>query len=202
MSDEPPEGVTTIGTTDGSVRITGVLVLTPRDVVVELLRTLEEAATSWDSRASGGGVLLMPSLWNEGSYAELQLRLGEMRDDPRWRPAWWHASHRWRWGETRKVVVPVRQTRSGVAPVLPRFTELVALGQTFWDEAGRRRVMEVRLYRWSEYVDLERAELGATRLVERMHGGNTELLRLPSTFLWRRLGVPAPDERPGYVAAR
>lgn len=170
--------------------------MTPADLVTELLRTLEEAQTSWDPRSGGGGPILMPTLYHDGSYRELQDRLSEMRDDRGWRRPWWHVSYRYRWGRVIRTTVKARKTARGPEPILPARSELLVVGSATGDG------VEVRLYVWPEYVDDGAATAGVARLVATMYDGDTTRLRLPEPFLWRRLGLPAPDERERYVPAR
>ena len=63
--------------------------------VVGPLLTMRDVAEAWDARSGGGGVKLMPSMWHEGSYAELERVLHLLRDRE-W-VLWWHpcAPHVW-----------------------------------------------------------------------------------------------------------
>jgi hypothetical protein len=63
--------------------------------VTLLLRTLDDARVAREANAAGGGALLMPSAYHEGSYAELERRLDYMRDNGGRKP-WWHATRRYR----------------------------------------------------------------------------------------------------------
>ncbi len=68
--------------------------VSPRLILVELLRTLPDVQEAWDPRSGGGGPRLMPSAYHEGSYAELEQQLALLRDTHR--QHWWHLSHRYR----------------------------------------------------------------------------------------------------------
>ena len=99
--------------------------MTAAQRVALLLRTLDDARVAWEANASGGGALLMPSTYHEGSYAELERCLIDIRENGH-RREWWHATHRYRAGALRTLTVPIRQLRMGPRPVLPPRTELVA----------------------------------------------------------------------------
>lgn len=162
--------------------------LTPKDKLIELTRTLHDAQTTWDTRSQGNGPHLMPSLYHEGSYAELEHRLAQMRDTPHWRPAWWHLSQRYRWGTTHKEHAPYKRTRQGPIPRLRPNTELVHAGTI----TGHR--IQITVYEWAPTLDYL-VDQALDRLEETMHGGHPELIRLPLSVLYRALGLPAPDDR-------
>jgi len=162
--------------------------LTPTATLVELLRTLDEARTAWEAGSRGDGVVMMPSAYHEGSYAELELRLTEMRDNGR-RPEWWHLSHRHRWGTERQRHVPVRRTRRGPEPVLPGHTELLGVSTVTGN------TVLVNVYEWSPRVDERMVERGLAYLLTTMHEGDRWRLQLPVLYLYRALGLPPPDER-------
>lgn len=158
--------------------------LRPADLVVELLRTLVEAREGFNP-GNGDGVRQMPTLYHEGSYAELELRLSEMRDNGRY-VEWWHVSHRWRlesFVPRRKLLVNYLRTKKGIQPLLPPRCELAIVG-----DVVDRRSMIVFCYVWSERVDPEIANDGVRTLVELMHDGDTTKLALPLPFLHRAIG--------------
>ena len=113
--------------------------LSAQQRVIELLRTLAEARVDRTGRADGNGVLLMPSMWNEGSYAELEARLIDLRYE---RSLWWHVCHRYRFGTTRIILAPViRRIRYGQREPtvsLPKRCELVAGVPVHEVQAGSR----------------------------------------------------------------
>ena len=162
--------------------------LTHRQVLIELLRTHNDARTAWDTRAGGGGPVLMPSPYHEGSYQELEHRLAQMRDDPMYRRRWWHLSQRYRWGITHREVVPCRRTRQGPVPRLRAHTELVSQGEVH----GQR--MACIVYEWCPEVNPYYVEQALDRLLATMHGGRAYRIRLPLAEFQRAIGV-APDER-------
>lgn len=165
---------------------------TPSDLVIELLRTLDEAQSDWDPRAGGGGVIRMPSLYNEGSYQELETCLQHMRDDALWRRPWWHASMRYRWGNEQRIVVRSRKTSKGRVPILPARSELRITGESLGSG-----LMVVQVYTWSDAVDNGQVHVGVTRLLATMHNGDTTRLRLPVPLLYRMLGTEPRDAAEG-----
>lgn len=170
---------------------------TPRDLVVELLRTLDLAQTDWNPGSNGVGVIQMPSLYQQGSYQELECRLAEMRDSE-WRPYWWHLSMRYRWGSIVRIPVPSRKTHKGRVPILPPRSELLIQGETLAAEQGEVRML-VQLYSWSEEVELEKVEVGLTRLLATMYGGNTSKVQLPLVLLYQLLGIDSSDRKGSHV---
>jgi hypothetical protein len=98
----------------------------------------------------------MPSAYHEGSYAELERCLIDVRDKGH-RREWWHATGRYRLGESRLLTVPIRRLRSGPRPVLPPRAELVAWAGPITGEKTAR----VRVYLWAESVDQVLADEGA-----------------------------------------
>lgn len=172
---------------------------------------------AWDARSSGGGALLMPSLWHEGSYVELERCLMLMRDGgpdtlldpatgratfghfgwpvtilrPPLRRQWWHLSARYRWGTTRTITVPLRRTRLGPEMILPKRCELIAGGAVIGTKQARARV-----YEWSVDVDEQEAARGVGTLVSLMFGGRSSQIQLPVSLLERELGQPveAPED--------
>jgi hypothetical protein len=189
--------------------------LSATDRVVELLRSLDEARVAYDSRSLGGGASLMPSMWNEGSYAELERCLILMREggedslvDPAsgrtsfgWggfpvstlraprRQLWWHICSRYRWGEQRVLVVTIERTRQGPRFIMPPHSELVAGGPN----TGTKQQL-VRAYCWSPHVREELAARGVRMLASLMHGGRSDRIQLPMLLLRRRLGLPVEDD--------
>lgn len=157
--------------------------LTPRDLVVELVRTLDEASVDWDWRSGGGGVIRMPTLWRDGSYQELERCLSEMRE--RSRVQWWHLSMRYRWGWETLRPVRTRKTKHGREPELPPRSELLITGASV---PGSTLVL-VKLYVWSEEVKPTHVEEGVDWLVKEMYGGDTSRLTLPQPLLYRALGL-------------
>ena len=141
--------------------------------VVWLLRTYYDAREAWDGRADGEGVLLTPSDYRRGSYAELERCLAEMRDNGQ-RREWWHATRRYRDGTRAVLEVSVRRNRLGAVPVLPRNCELV--GGAVFSGSKRARVL---VRRWPDNVRVELAEAGVERLVETMYDGQRERIVLP-----------------------
>jgi len=163
-------------------------VISSRQVLTELLRTLADAQTAWDARSGSGGVLLMPSPYHEGSYAELERRLAAMRDHPRQRTYWWHLSHRYRWGITHREHLPYRSTRQGPRPRLRPCTELVSAGPT------QGKHMACIVYEWRPEVQPLLVETGIDLLLATMHAGNPARIRLPQAAWERLLGVAPADD--------
>ena len=157
------------------------LALSAEDRVVELLRTYAEAREAWDGRADGNGVLLMPSMWNEGSYAELERRLAVMREQQR--PLWWHVNHRYRFGTSRLIMAMVIRTRTGASLHLPPRTELIAGGPSVGS-----KVAWCRVYQWSARVQPEVVSEGVDVLTRSMYNGRAERIWLPALVLDRVLG--------------
>ena len=155
---------------------------TPSDLVVELLRTIDEALVDFVPWTDGGGVRLMPSTYRDGSYSELEARLREMRDGGQ-RSEWWHVSMRYRWGTVHRMVTRTRKTAKGRIPVLPPRSELLIAGETI---GGGLQV--VQCYIWSGAVDDRLVRAGVDALVTLMYDGDTTKLRLPKPFLERMLG--------------
>ena len=155
----------------------------PQDLVIELIRTLDEAREDGSlANGDGGGAIQMPVLYKHGSYSELERRLAEMREGV-WRREWWHASQRYRYGDPhRRLVVRSRKTRQGRVPELPPRAELRIQGETIGGG-----LMVVYCYVWSERVEPQVASAGIDRLVALMYGGDTTRLTLPHPFLDRLL---------------
>lgn len=162
--------------------------LTPRDVITELLTTLELAEHDWNPGSLGDGVRGMPSLYRQGSYAELERCLDEMRDDLAWRQPWWHVTHRYVFGLDVRIRVPYRRTLKGPMPNMPGRTELL-----FVEEILDSKTMVVRGYRWHERVEQQHVDAGLDRLLSTMYDGNTSRIHLPRELLYRALGKEPPD---------
>lgn len=158
------------------------------------MRTLDEARVAYGVGSTGQGVILMPSQWHEGSYAELEARLIELRESPR-RPLWWHACQRHRWGVERTIVAPVVRRISGPDFTLPPYCELIAGGP-----AIGARVAMARVYRWTELVDEAKAAQGVRALVRLMYDGRKERICLPKLVLDRKLGKSIEPERETVAA--
>ena len=131
-------------------------------------------------RTTGGGVTLMPVLYNHGSYQELERCLGVMRDNGA-RQQWWHLSMRYSWGDPdHTVVVQSRKTRQGRVPVLPDRSELRIQGETL-----DRGLMVVTVYTWDERVQPTLVSQGIDVLTSLMYGGQWWRLTLPKPFMER-----------------
>jgi hypothetical protein len=164
--------------------------LTAAERVVLLLRTFYEAREYWDARSGGDGPQLMPSVWREGSYIELERRLADLRDGAD-RQLWFHATRRYRDGEIVSLEVPVRRTVRGPTFTLPPCCELVAGAVKLSDE----RTL-VRCYRWRSDVDEALAAGGVLLLTELMYDGRRDKIVVPDVFHRRALGLPPKDEKP------
>jgi hypothetical protein len=163
-------------------------VLTAQERVILLLRTFYEAREYWDPRSAGDGPRLMPSVWHEGSYLELEARLSELRDS-RERPLWFHATRRYRDGEQVTVEVPVIRSLRGPTFVLPPCCELIA-GAVKLSESKTA----VRCYRWRSDVDQALADEATQLLTDRMYRGRRDRIVVPDVFYRRALGLPPRDE--------
>ena len=162
--------------------------LTASERVVLLLRTFYEAREYWDPRSSGDGVRLMPSVWHEGSYPELEARLAELRDSAE-RPLWFHVTRRYRDGESVSVEVPVIRTVRGPSFVLPACCELLAGAVNLSD-----RLTRVRCYRWRSDVDQALADVAIATLIDRMYRGRRDRIVVPDVYYRRALGLPPREE--------
>ena len=154
----------------------------PRDRVVELLRTLREAREDWDTRSGGGGVQLMPSTYNEGSYRELERSLWLMREQSK--NLWWHTTMRYLYGTTSTILVSSRKTTKGRQPVMPNRTELLIAGE--WLGGN---LMQAKVYTWSNAVQPRLCDDGVGWLLKEMYRGDTSRIHLPEVFLYRALGM-------------
>lgn len=156
---------------------------TPTDLVVELLRTLDDALIDFVPWTDGGGPRMMPSTYSQASYPELEARLIEMRDSPLY-SQWRHVSMRYRWGAIRRDVVRTRKTAKGRVPIMPPRSELRISGEVI--DGG---LQVVQYYTWSAEVNLALVSDGVAHLVTVMHDGDTGKLKLPLPFLHRMLGL-------------
>ena len=163
--------------------------LTHTQRLIELLRTLHDAQTTWNPQSAGDGPRLMPVMWTQGSYAELERQLCKLRDDPTTRTAWWHTSQRYRWGTTRLTTVPIRRTRQGPIPRLPANTELVSAGQINGHQQN------VIVYQWRLDVDHNQVDHGIQLLLQRMHNGQPHHIRIPHDIYCHAAGIPINEPR-------
>jgi len=145
--------------------------------VALLLRTLDDARVAWEANAAGGGALLMPSAYHEGSYAELERCLIDMPENGH-RREWWHAVQRYRAGELRTLTMPLVRLRSGPRPVLPERAELVAWAGPITGEKTAR----VGVYVCLEAVDQRLADEGVRLLVGTMYGGDVQRIAVPQAI--------------------
>ncbi len=197
--------------------------LSPTDRVIALLRTVNEAREAWDTRSSGGGALLMPTMWHEGSYVELERCLLLMREGgpdhlldpvtgsrlfgeggfpvevllPARRQLWWHTVMRYRYGDTKAVTVAVRPTRRGPELLPPPRSEIVAGSAVI----GSKNAI-ARVYTWSDNVDARLAADGLEHLTGLMFGGRHDRIQVPVGVLHLMLGMTnGKVEEPEPVAA-
>jgi hypothetical protein len=161
-----------------------VLSLTADERVVELLRTLAEARQSYSFASGSGGPMLMPKMWHEGSYAELERRLRDMRESRR-RRLWWHVSYRYRFGVELTMVARIVRRQTGPEFMLPPHCELVAGGPAVGSKAAYCRV-----YCWRQEVDEGQADRGVGHLVSTMYGGEVDRIVLPDAVYRYRMGLP------------
>jgi hypothetical protein len=154
----------------------------PRDRVIELLRTLDDARSGTSGGGPGGGVIQMPVVYNVGSYQELEERLCEMRNNGH-RPQWWHLSARYLWGANHTKPLPTVKTRQGRKPVLPPRSELLIQGATLGTSPGGPVLMVVKYRQWLEGADSQYVESGIDHLLETMYEGDTSKIRLPKEFM-------------------
>ena len=154
--------------------------LTAQERCVELLRTPHDARQSWDGRGGDDPIhlILMPRDWVE-YYQELEHRLVELRENQH--PLWWHVSYRYRFGESRVLVLPITRGRKGARFLLPPRTELVAGGPA----VGTKHAI-ARVYQWPEAVDPDTVTEGVETLTAMMYNGRPDLINLPPD-LYRRV---------------
>lgn len=163
--------------------------LTPVERVELLLRTLNEARVSYGEPSTGTGSSIMPSTYNAGSYQELERCLVVLRESP-YRNLWWHASSRYRWGETQTMICRVerRKNRPDIFQ-LPPYCELIAGGPAIGSKSAL-----VRVYHWSDDVDEKRAHAGLRALTRLMYDGDRGRIKLPLPLLYRTLGLPLREK--------
>lgn len=139
-----------------------------------MLRSLQAAAESWDGGADGAGVKLMPSIWNEGSYPELERVLRLLREsDGHDRRLWFHVCWRYVWAHERLDRVPVVRTRKGPVPLPPPHAEVaVVLGVD-----GRKARVKLRV--WPDIVDERLVAEGVARIAGLMYGGDAGRVQVP-----------------------
>lgn len=156
---------------------------TPRDLVIHLLKTLHLAETDWDARSGGNGVIRMPSLYRQGSYGELEARLGDMRDNGL-RHLWLHVSRRYRydtWVPRLWIPVQSKRTIKGRMPQLPPRSELAIQGEVIPNTKG---LMQVCVYIWGSDTDQKAADEGVEHLTAQMYGGDSTRITLPLPLLY------------------
>lgn len=146
--------------------------------VVALLESYNDALHDWNGGASGDGVRLMPSMWNEGSYAELENALRKMRDgSPKTRQQWWHVSARYLWTEEVVADVEVRRSRLGPVAVPPPYAEIAVVLEMSHSRA------RARLATWSRDVRDELVHEGVTSLADLMYGGDVGRVVVPRSLV-------------------
>lgn len=146
------------------------------DRVKTLLYTLDEARDAWHAGSGGEGTIRMPTMYNEGSYQELERALAVLRDSAQGRRLWWHASARWRWGTVDWVQVPMRWVAGVPVYTLPPRSELLGLREL------SALTALVRLYSWPNQVDEKLAEQGILLLSLIMYDGEYWRIQLPSAL--------------------
>lgn len=122
---------------------------------------------------------MMPSVWHEGSYQELEEQLRRMRESPD-RPLWWHVSYRYRFGITTTTILPVVRRRKGPEFILPANAELLAGGPSVGDKQA-----VASIYIWRPDVDMGMVDRGVTVLAHRMRHHE-----LPDYLFRRLLNLP------------
>lgn len=158
--------------------------------IVMLLCSYHDALHAWDDRASGGGAKLMPSMWREGSYRELERQLRRMRDSRTGsRRLWWHVSARYLWTQTQVRNVHLRRTSKGPVPVPPAHTEIEAILETTGKSA------RVKLATWDPQVDMVLVTQGVSWLANNMYGGDHSQVVVPHEIWTKGLPPSAPSAR-------
>jgi len=150
-----------------------------QDRVEILLRSYNDALNDWDPSGIGKdfGVTLMPKMWNEGSYVELERVLREIREGcPRERQLWWHVSARYLWTDERIAAVSVKRSRLGPVAIPPRYAEIAAIVEM--GHASAR----ARLVTWSELVRDDLVRDGIREISERMYGGDVGRVVVPRSL--------------------
>lgn len=142
--------------------------------VIQLLRTYNDALHDWNGGSGGDGVRLMPSMWVEGSYAELERALRRMRDGaPGDRQLWWHVSARYFWTTHRTTEVGVRRSRLGPLAVAPPHCEIDLVKEMSHSTAT------VRVTCWSPDVDSGLLRAGVARVADLMYDGDVGRVIVP-----------------------
>lgn len=156
--------------------VVSVVGIPPTRRVEVLLATSAVAREAWHRGSGGGGVTLMPSLWHEGSYAELERVLGEVRDGDR-RQLWWHLTHRYLFGSEVVMFVRTDRRKGNVRYHLPPCTQLLAGGARVGENMSK-----VRVYRWDHRVRPELVEEGLELVAGLMYDGDTGRIVVPREF--------------------
>lgn len=147
------------------------------DRVELLLRSYNDALHDWNPGSGGDGVRMMPSMWNEGSYAELERALRSMREGgPRERQLWWHVSARYLWTGERIGAVMVKRSRLGPVAIPPRHAEIAVI-----IEMGHASA-RARLVTWSSAVRDDLVRAGVREISERMYGGDVGRVVVPRSL--------------------
>jgi hypothetical protein len=147
----------------------------PHHRITQLLRTLNDARNGWDTRSNGGGPKLMPRMYHQGSYAELESAMHQLRDTNR--RLWWHTANRYLWTTPRIATITVHRTRQGPMPHPPPHTEVdlvLRMGN---------RTATARLNTWAPTTNPELTQQGIAALAELMYRGDTSRITLPPDLL-------------------
>lgn len=143
-----------------------------------LLRSYNDALHAWDPGSGGDGVRMMPSMWNEGSYVELERVLRQLREGPpRERQLWWHVSARYLWTGERIGAVMVKRSRLGPVAIPPRNSEIAVI-----IEMGHASA-RARLVTWSELVNDALVREGVQEIARRMFDGDVGRVVVPRSLL-------------------
>jgi len=143
-----------------------------------LLRSYNDALHAWDPGSGGDGVRLMPSMWNEGSYVELERVLRDLREGPpRERQLWWHVSARFLWTSERIGAVMVKRSRLGPVAIPPRYAEIAVI-----IEMGHASA-RARLVTWSAAVRDDLVREGVEEIARRMYGGDFGRVIVPRSLV-------------------
>lgn len=143
-----------------------------------LLRSYDDAMHDWDPGSGGDGVRMMPSMWNEGSYGELERALRTMRDGtPKPRQLWWHVSARYFWWTERQAPVHVRRSRLGPVAIPPPHAEIVLVIEMSYSTAL------ARVREWDERVNDQLVREGVAMLAELMYDGDVGRVVVPRALV-------------------
>lgn len=115
----------------------------------------------------------MPSMYHEGSYAELEAQMRRMREFAATRLPWLHMNARYRWGRKRWAKVHVERRNNNPSYRLPERTELLLVAE---HTASKARVM---LYEWPDFVDEKQVEIGIMLLRKLMYAGDVGRIVIP-----------------------